>query len=172
MNIIEKRALEILDKFPIYFELPASLSGKHHIGETQREHLEIAVKVCNHLCDEFNVQGEDRDMLLAATWLHDIGLYIISQKGDIKLDGWKYYKATGYSRLTDIMQIHGTIGACILDNFDIPRKEEILKLIRSHMSHWYPKEPQPDSLYEYIICISDYIASRGKSILDYKGRNE
>ena len=171
MGNIEKRALEILDEFPIHFELPASLSGKHHIGETQREHLEIAVKICKHLCDEFNIK-EDRDMLLAATWLHDIGLYIISQKGNVKLDGWKFYEATGYSRLIDIMQIHGTIGACVLDRFDIPRKKEIQKLIRSHMSHWYLKEPQPNSLYEYIICTSDYIASRGKNILNYKERNE
>lgn len=165
---IELRALEILDDFPIHRELPASLSGKYHIGETQRQHLELAVNVCKHLCDEFNVQKEDRDMLIATTWLHDIGLYIITQKGDVKSSGWKYYKITNYSRLKDVMQIHGTIGACILDNIDIPRKQEIQKLIRSHMSHWYSKEPQPNSLYAYIICIADYVASRGNEILDYK----
>ena len=169
MNNIEKVALAILDDFPIHKEMPASLSGKYHIGETSREHLEITVNVCKHLCDEFNVHGEDRDMLIAATWLHDIGLYIINQKGDIDvLKGWEYYEATGYSRLVDVMQIHGTIGACILDKFDIPRKDEIQKLIRSHMSHWYSKEPQPNSLYEYIICTSDYVASRGKDIFNYK----
>ena len=170
MNKIEEKALVILKYFPIHMEMPASLSGKHHIGETSRQHLEITVKVCNHLCDEFNIHGEDRDMLLATSWLHDIGLYIISQKGKLDLKGWEYYEATDYSRLIPIMQIHGTIGACILDKFDIPRKKEIQKLIRSHMSHWYPKEPQPNSLYEYIICTSDYVASRGKGILEYKER--
>lgn len=82
---IEERAKQILDEFPIHRELPASISGKHHIGETLREHLEIAVNVMKHLCDEFNIHGSDRDMLLAATWLHDIGSCLICQKGKVEL---------------------------------------------------------------------------------------
>jgi len=38
-NPITKRALEILEDYPIHNELPASISGKYHIGETAREHL-------------------------------------------------------------------------------------------------------------------------------------
>jgi len=33
-------------------------------------------------------------------------------------------------------------------------------LVACHMSHWYNNCPQPRQLDEYIICASDYFASR------------
>lgn len=169
-GIIEQRALEILEEYPIYKELPASVSGKYHIGETQREHLEIAANVIRHLCDEFNVKGEDRDMLIAATYLHDIGLYVITMKGDIKISGWTYYEKTGYSRITALMFIHGSIGRAVINKYKINRKEDIMRLVQLHMSHWYSLEPQPKDLWGYMICTADYTASRGVEILNYKER--
>ncbi len=166
--MIEERAKQILEDFSIYKELPASISRKHHIGETLSLHLDLAVNVMNHLCDEFNIQGEDKDMLIGATWLHDIGRCAISQKGKVEEAGWKYYEATGYSRIKSLMKIHGSIGRAILDDYDIPRKKEIQRLISVHMSHWYELEPQPENLYEYLICIADYVESRGVDILKYK----
>jgi len=166
MEKIEKRALEILENYPIYKHQPASISGKYHIGETQEEHLKLVNNVLKHLCDEFNIQNEDRDMLLASGWLHDLGMYVITKKGKIDEFGWKYYEVTGYSKFQNLMDKHGSIGAKELEKYNIPRKKEIQKLIACHMSHWYPNEPQPNCLYDYLLCIADYVASRGHGILE------
>ena len=166
MNKIENRALEILQKFPIYHKMPASISGKYHIGETSEQHLISTVNVMSHLCNEFNIKKEDRDMLLATSWLHDIGLYVITKKGKVNLLGWVYYDISGYSRLQACMQSHGSIGVDVLEEYDIPRKKEIQRLISVHMSHWYKNQSQPTNLYEYLICVADYTASRGKRMLE------
>ena len=171
MGNLETIAQGILTDFPIHLEVPASISGKHHIGETARQHLEMATNVMRHLCREFNISDKDTDMLVAATWLHDLGLYIITKKGNYCNDvGWKHYEKTNYSRLSACMQSHGTIGASILSGYDIPRKVEIMRLVSVHMSHWYPMQPQPETLYERLICIADYTASKGDDIFKYHER--
>lgn len=173
MDKIENRALEILKKFPIYHKLPASISGKYHIGETSEQHLKLTVNIMSHLCNEFGINKEDRDMLLATSWLHDIGLYVITKKGKTNLPGWVYYVNTGYSRLQACMYSHGGIGSDVLESYDIPRKKEIQRLISVHMSHWYKNQSQPNNLYEYLICMADYVASRGVGIFErVKFRND
>jgi len=161
---LENHAKLILEEYPIYKKLPSSISNKYHIGETQMEHLQTVVNIMSYLCEEFKIKNDDRDMLFAASWLHDLGLYIITRKGIVDLPGWKYYEQTGYSRLESAMKSHGTIGAELLNYYDIKRKKEIQRLISVHMSHWYPLQPQPETTYEKLICIADYLASKGNKI--------
>jgi len=167
IGIITERALEILNEYAVSENMPASISGKHHIGETRTEHLQLAVNVMSHLCNEFNIHGEDRDMLIASTYLHDIGIYVISSNKKVHIPGWKEYE-TGWSRHGALMQLHPLIGSAVLEMYDIPRKKEIQRLVSIHMSHWYKMCPQPETLYEYLICTADYIASRGQNILKYE----
>lgn len=166
---LEKQALGILKDFPIINELPASLSGKHHIGETAIQHLELAVNVMKHLCLEFNVPKEDWDLLIAATYLHDIGGYPLCVKGKMDLPHWKYHEATGFSRLDCFFYSHPILSAELIEGYEIDRKEEIKRLVSVHMSHWYKDCPQPDltNLYEVLICTADYVASKGDGILKY-----
>ena len=170
MSEIVECAKKILEDFPIRKKLPASISGKYHIGETQEEHVEIAVNVMKHLCDEFNVHGEDRELLIAATYLHDLGLYVISTKKQTEIKEWKFYEKTGWHRSNALMKLHPLIGSTLLDKYDIPRKAELKRLISVHMSHWYHDCPQPQTLHEYLICVADYVASRGADIIKYEGR--
>jgi len=165
MNITD-RAKEILEEFPIHKEMMASISGKHHIGETSREHLELTVNVMKHLCLEFNINKEDTDMLVATAYLHDLGLYTITVKG--KVSNWDYYEVTGYSRNKPLMKLHPVIGAEMLEQYEIPRKKEIQRLISIHMSHWYPSCPQPETFYERLLCIADYVACFGNGIFEFK----
>jgi len=168
MGPIEKRALEILNSLDGFLDIPASISGKYHYGENMEDHLIKVVKIIKDLCREFKVSEEDTDMLSAVGWLHDIGRYIITAKGDVskKASNWTYFEKTGYSRQNDMMEKHPIIGSRMLLESDknIPRKKEIQRLIEIHMSHWYPEQPQPDltNLFEIIICTSDYLASRKK----------
>lgn len=156
---IEEQALKILEDFPIHKEMPASISGKYHLGETSRRHLVYAVNIMEHLCKEFKIESEDRDMLLGATWLHDVGLYVITIKGKVEASGWMYFEKTGYSRNKDLWLLHPIIGAQILEKYEMPQLKEIQKLVSVHMSHWFPQRPQPETFYERLICIADYLAS-------------
>lgn len=164
---LENMAIGILKNFPIYEKMPASISGKHHNQETSKQHLEKTVSIIQHLCDEFNVELADRDMLIAAGWLHDIGLYVITREGKSDDVNWKNYDS-GYCRLIYARSSHGSIGAAVLEKYEIPRKKEIQRLISTHMSHWYPNQPQPNCLYEYILCMADYTASLGDKIFCYE----
>lgn len=56
----------------------------------------------------------------------------------------------------------------ILEKYDIPRKKEIQSLIGSHMSHWYKYNFQPKTFYENLLCISDYVATKGLNILKHE----
>lgn len=174
MGKIIEVAREILKDFPIYETLPASISGKYHIGETAKEHVECTVGVMKHLCDEFNIHGIERDMLIAATYLHDIGIYHITVKGKIDIPGWKHYEAIDYSRSIFLMQVHPLISASLLDKYKDMFDEDVFltiqRLVSVHMSHWYYLCPQPEKLGDYLICVADYVASRGSGILKYESK--
>jgi hypothetical protein len=161
-NKITNQALKIIRQYPIYEELPASISGKYHLGETLREHSELAVKLIKSLCIEFNVSEEDRDMLVATMYLHDIGNCVISVKGNCDNPNYKYYP-TGFSRLNIAHKLHPILSALVIDKENIDRKQEIKRLVSIHMNHWYKEYcPQANNqnLFEYLVCTSDYLASK------------
>ncbi len=158
--MIIEQAQKILENYPEIKEEPSSISGKYHNGETAYEHLQQVVRVMGHLCDEFAIQAEERDLLLASAWLHDLGLYVITVKGEVTIKGWKYYPQTGWSRCVDMMQIHPILSATTLDKYEIDRKQEIQSIVSSHMSHWYPNCPAPKSFKQQLLCIADYLATR------------
>lgn len=172
MGKIEIKALEILKNFPQIEEQPASLSGNNHFGETCRQHLERCASIMRQLCDGMNIHGEDRDMLIACAYLHDLGIYAITRKGNI-IDPddlyWKYYPESNYCRMDNFMEEHPLISADILDKYDIDRKEEIKRIISIHMGHWYSKTPRPKNLYEYLMVLSDFLSTRKEDIFTYTG---
>ena len=163
---IEHQALEILKDFSVIENQPASISGKYHINETAKEHIILCAKVMHHLCDEFNVNDNDRDMLQACAYLHDLGIYIITLKQKINHPTWEQYDS-GYSKSKPLMKLHPIISAEALKDYEIDRKEEIQRIISTHMSHWYQSCPQPENLYEYLLCVADFIASKGNKIFEY-----
>lgn len=79
-NPITKRAKEILANFEDKLDQPASLGLLHHKGLSMRDHIELCASIMQHLCSAYGVVGEDRDMLIACCYLHDIGKFRISQK--------------------------------------------------------------------------------------------
>ena len=165
---IEQQAKNILEKFPQFKEQPASISGKYHFGETLAEHTERCVSIMKHMCDSLNICGSDRDMLIAATYLHDLGKVRITRKGIVDITNWKYFEKTGYSRIDILMHLHPLISSGMLDRFEIDRKDEIKRLVSVHMGHWYKDTcPQPENLYERLIILADYLAYQ-KNLFVYR----
>jgi len=169
---INEQAKEIIYKdFKDKLKQPASLSGIFHRGETMEEHLIRCVNIMEYLCDAFNIHGEDREVLIAAMWLHDIGKLILATKKKIKNKFWVNHP-TGWSRIDCLMQIHSIISSIILDNYKIGRKRDIKRLVSIHMGHWYKNEclPRPQNLHEYLIVLADYLASRKGGLFKYERR--
>ena len=170
---IEEQAKEILKLFPQIKEQPASLSGRFHIGETVEQHLERVASVMRHLCDGFHIYGNDRDMLIACAYLHDLGIYVITKKGKIDMFGWTYHES-GWSRMEYLMKIHPVLSAHILDEIKLPldRKHEIKRIVSIHMGKWYRSTPKPENLYEYLLVIADYLSNRKQGLFDYHESRE
>lgn len=166
MDEIINKAKDILDEYAE--DTPASLTGEHHEGDTLLEHIERAVAVMKHLCKEFDITGERRQVLIAATYLHDLGRFITEVEADVDKPTWKRYKKTEYSRSGILKKLHPIIGAKMLNNHNIKHKKKIQRLIKVHMSHWYSGWcPEPKSIDGHLICIADYLSSRDESIFEY-----
>ena len=161
------QAKKIIESLSQMKEQPASVSGKYHFGETLLEHTERCVSIMYNICDSLNIQESDREMLVASAYLHDIGKVLITRKGHEDLSCWKYFSKTGYSRIDAFMHLHPILSAVMLDDFELDRKEEIKRLVSVHMGHWYKECPQPETLYEKLIVLADYLAYQ-KELFNYK----
>jgi len=189
MKTLEDIAWEILNSHPEFLEMPTSLSGKYHRGETHREHAIQTANVMKHLCREFNISDmvvsdgyatynvlsdeKNRKMrgdyyaLVAAALLHDLGLSAITVKWsgpDNLPEGWKYYEATGYARYQDAYDFHGLLSASFLP-IDMPRRKSVERMCACHMEHWCPKALQPTCFHDKLMCIADYVSAKHHVIL-------
>lgn len=149
---------EILDKYPDYFDQPASVSGKYHSGDTRLTHIQKALYIIKLICEEFQIVGIHRDKLISAMILHDIGYVLILKKGNIP--GLKYYDTTGWS--TGDQYEHPKMGFTIVMDSNIPysHKVDIANMVFRHMSHWYHNAPLPKTEDEEWIALADYLSSR------------
>lgn len=152
------QVMKLVEKYKEWYETyPVSISGKYHKSEPyMTAHIKRTVFFVDALCTEFNITGMDRDDLITAAILHDLGKTMCAIKGEY---GQHFYKETGWSSLYE-KDIHPQIGGLIIRETDLTRREKVANLVEKHMGHWLPKAPQPNNLNEYILCASDYLASR------------
>ena len=153
---------ELIAKNSSYLSQPSSISGKHHKGETRLQHLQMAYRIIEYICEEFKITGDRRDTLIAAIILHDIGYVKSERPGKVK--GWTYYDATGWSSKSydDNIRhpIHG-FDIIMASNISEKFKVDIANIILKHMSHWYNIDtPMPETEDEKFVAIADYISSK------------
>jgi len=165
-------------------EAPASVSGKHHQGETMEDHLIETFAFVEMHIREFSVLSNEADLLKSAALLHDIGNSRLVEKGNVSaklgtaiIEGekWKYYDATGWSRDNSRADIHPILSAEIIGKNSFRGSNIISMLCMVHMSHWAEKScpisgflnPELRRLAD-ILAMSDYLASQ-KSIKIIKG---
>jgi len=143
-----------------YKEYPCSISGKYHKHEPTMEiHIERVVKVAIELSGAFNLTEHERDILIAACVLHDVGNALINRKG--KQEGWHYFEATGWSRKEGNGEEHPLLSSVVIARNLFPYCREIQDLVECHMDHWYEHVCRKAvTKLEYCMVISDYLASR------------
>jgi len=120
--VVKKFVKEVLDNAPEgFWTTPCSGSGKYHPPENQGNgglirHLIKCIETARDLCRYFGLSLEDRDIVLASIFLHDI-----------KKNGEPWKESTDME--------HGRIGADFLDKFELkePYKTEIKGCVRYHL---------------------------------------
>jgi len=157
-NFAEK-AIETLPDY--FFVMPASTTGKYHppyaIGDGGLlRHTKAAIAIATDLfvLDEYNFEGNIKDLIIAALILHD---------------GWK--KGDGSTQWT--VDVHPKFAVDELNKNPkllatlTPDEVEIITCsIRSHMGKWNKDRsgneilPKPQTKYEKFVHLVDYLASR------------
>jgi len=147
-------------------DLPASLTHRHHLGETHEEHLKRTVYFSLELAREFNLTQNEKDIVISASILHDIGYFEFVSKKRCNDEYQKLY-STGFNRSREAYLYHPVLGQFWIGKYIVEKRKllpelfQIAKLVASHMSHWLKEcNPEPQSLLEYIVCTADYFASR------------
>lgn len=143
-----------LNNTPDYFYKGwASSTGKYHPACTCKDgglvvHVKRAVYITNRLCGGWGLEGLDKDIVLAATILHDIAKV-----------------GQGSGPYADYVN-HPINAINYLDQtVDIPAEvyTKVYDCIRFHMGLWTPesiKKPIKDyTLLELIVYTADYMAT-------------
>lgn len=136
-----------------FWHSPCSGTGRYHPPENQGEagiirHLIKCVVTAKDLCRYFDLPEKDKDIVLAAIFLHDI-----KKNGE----PWK--------QSTDMY--HGKIAADFLDRFQLkePEKTQIKNCVRYHMGRFtgskedIERASNPDKR-EFIVQLTDLFCSR------------
>jgi len=94
--ILQEFVVKCLESAPDYFwTVPSSSTGKYHPAQSNGNgglvrHTRAAVYFANKLCDVYLVEAEQKDLVIAATILHDITKYgIPKQKYTTKIHGYE-----------------------------------------------------------------------------------
>lgn len=158
--------------YKLYF-LPSSLTGRHHPKDERginglRNHIEKVCWFLDGIADEFKYSDATRDILFTAAYFHDLGKVrqtTVSQELVYEPDG-KTTRRIKVIRNIGGLDLHPIISAKMAREFleDQGIEEETIKLIcdliASHMSHWYPNLPRPQTELEKMFALADFTVAR------------
>ena len=163
---LRKLTISLLSKYKETLSiLPASISGKYHLGETAQGHIMRVVWFAKRIIEEFDLSQGESDILLSSAVLHDIGYCVITTKERIDESQIKY--KTGWYRSVNKAKYHPIISMSMIKIEALKQKVEtnplvvkVILIVSSHMSHWSSVCPKPtDDLAKYL-ALADYLASR------------
>ena len=132
-----------------FWERPSSRSGQHHpLDETGRGgavlHTKRCVRIATHLSRAFDLEPIDRDVLIAAMLVHDIG-------------GNPCTEDRGGDYARHPLRVREMTHA--LSNK--PYYDAVMSVVEAHMGRWGPAEQwQNPSLLQKLGHLADFIASR------------
>ena len=159
-------------------ELPASISGKYHLGESTKDHIIRVVWFVNRIIEEFNLNQDEKDILVSSALLHDIGSCVVTTKERKPNEQQEYYQ-TGWYRSIEGAQFHPIIGGILVNREAFEKGQEtnllvikVILAISSHMSHWScPDCPLPRDDLEKFLALADYLASRKEIQITEDGKS-
>ncbi len=159
-EIIRNFVVKCLGGAPKYFwRIPASSSGKYHpllsLGNGGLvRHTIKAVEYGAQLCKKNSINGQKRDMIIAALILHDT-----CKAGIEDTENHSYYQQHAY--------LPRKVYEKIAERYTIPKT--IFDLIDSHMGQWSEDHTKiPRTKEQRIVHFADFLASRkNQPIVDF-----
>lgn len=147
-------------------ELPASISGHWHLGETLEEHIDRCCWFAVQIITNMGLSNEDADVLLFATLTHDISKPYNTRKERNPNDFQRLYQDM-WNRGQVSEYYHGTLSAWVIGKYalennvvDNPVVYRASNAVAAHMSHWVSEASQPRTDVEKYLCLCDYFGSR------------
>lgn len=184
LNLINDEGLKsfvrsILMRAEIFWEIPASFSGKYHPPDERSEggnvlHTKRVVRAAKILCESHGVSPEEFDLIIAACLLHDV------TKGKKQSDGTNAYDKMHPYTVVDLVKkcqeedkkyaSEAQSSTLFLNEEDV---QTILRLVRCHMGPWSPvPETVPITYLDMIVHTADNIACKLHYIVDGEEVNE
>ena len=170
---IKKGTNNIVNKYKELYDYPPSFSGKYHTHEkTIRDHVNRCVYFAQLLLTEFSINELERDIVISACILHDIGKIYCGFKIDPTTEGQKHvvyrlsadikhHELTNWAQSKSLSEAHPILSSLIIALHPFPHSRRVQDLVEIHMSHWYKHTcRQPNSVLEYIMCSADYLATK------------
>ncbi len=163
--------------------IPSSMSGRFHPRDERGKegllrHIEKVAWLVYQISLQLNYPALLKDALIGAAYFHDLG-----KVAETKVVQEVSYKGKKISREVRVMReikkkdFHPLASANLArkylekEGLDEETISVIEDLIKSHMSHWLPYLPQPETEAEKVLAIADFIASREEFQLQ-KGRKK
>jgi hypothetical protein len=168
---IKHLVIETLKLAPEYFwTAPGSSTGKHHPQDEictggKVLHVRKAVKIGLELCDNFNITGFRRDVVIAALILHDICCFGYPTNSG--------YTVNGHGYLVGAVMYQAK--ARFIDGQKVPPEmpnpsdaREVLAAISTHMGRWdYPFDTPHDAV-QLVVHLADLFVSRRCVKIDFE----
>jgi response regulator RpfG family c-di-GMP phosphodiesterase len=155
------------------FYMPSSLTALHHPKDEHgvnglSNHIEKVALICNHFAEGMGYTVEERDILMASAYFHDLGKvkqFRVWQ--EVEYENYKAKKrSTHVSRDVTNKDIHPLLSSELAQRYmlreGVPSRivDTISAIILCHMNHWYPYYPRPKTDLEKMFSMADYLAAR------------
>jgi len=160
-STVKEFVTKALSKVPEYFwHVPASASGRFHPLDTLGDgglvlHTKRVVYLATEIAKVFKIEGENLDILKAASILHDSFKNGIADEGHTEED----HPLIVRHQLQDL-------------SAETEYFEEIMEAIECHQGLWGPQPLRmPKKPIQWALHIADFVASRSAVYLYFSGYN-
>lgn len=170
---IHKMVEDLKSKYEDFDNISISISQNPEHWTDMKAHIETVAWFGAHLARAFNLSSMERDILLAACYLHDISAALTtSRKRDP--DAYQRLFPTGYNRSREAFKNHPMLGSFIIGQYILENELyedqtliKVAKLVSTHMSHWLNDTcPEPNDKLEILMTTADYLGSRKEIHVD------
>ena len=179
INMISDEAIKsfvrsLLLKSENFWDIPSSFSGKYHPYDEHGYggnvlHTKRVVRITNMLAESYNLGPEERDIVLAASIIHDI----CKGKKEGESDHACYDPMHPYTvgKFVDKCKKKDKEGSSDSDSSTLYLSEEIvqsiLRLVRCHLGPWSPvPETYPITYLDFIVHLADNVASKIHTVIE------
>jgi len=158
-NLTRKILEKYLDKM---IGIPGAKGSRYHPMDEQGKdgfilHIKRVIFWVIELAREHDINPLTRDAMIFAALFHDLSRTDLLRDPNSEKSSYPGHGRYSWEMIKEDVRIAN----CIAHDCFISSTFECTKrFIITHMTHWDKKDPNPESINEYLFATADYIASR------------